>query len=92
MSRNPDTNQHGARSGTRTETTDAQSQSQSQASDRDPQQSQVTGTLRLRGHRTETNTEGTQERRIRWAEEVVDNEGQGKKSSKGKGNRSVVSA
>ena len=49
--------------------------------------------LRLRGHRTEHDTQarnGTSgERRIRWAEDVVDNEGQGKKSSKGARSPSV---
>ncbi len=34
------------------------------------------GTLRLRG-------EPVEDRRIRWAEDVVDNEGMGKKTSKG---------
>jgi protein phosphatase 1 regulatory subunit 11 len=47
----------------------------------------ITGTLRLRADRTETetglDTDTAEERHIRWAEDVVDNEGQGKKSSKG---------
>lgn len=34
------------------------------------------GTLRLRG-------EPMEDRRIRWAEDVIDNEGMGKKTSKG---------
>lgn len=39
--------------------------------------------LRLRGEPGEPEAPTTQRRRIRWAEDVVDNEGQGKKSSKG---------
>ncbi|WEW55628.1 Type 1 phosphatases regulator ypi1 [Emydomyces testavorans] len=49
----------------------------------------IAGTLRLRGEVTTTTTATTTEeeppaeqRRIQWAEDVVDNEGQGKKSSK----------
>ncbi|KAJ5489577.1 Type 1 phosphatases regulator ypi1 [Penicillium diatomitis] len=46
----------------------------------------LTGTLRLRGEEspsTSTNGAGpSQSRRIRWSEDVVDNEGMGKKSSK----------
>ena len=79
MPRNPYSSQQAAPSGSQTEVTDVQSQS----SNSDAQQPQITGTLRLRGYRTETNADGRPERRIRWAEDVVDNEGQGKKSSKG---------
>ncbi|EEP80855.1 predicted protein [Uncinocarpus reesii 1704] len=42
----------------------------------------LTGTLRLRGDATTTQENPPEPRRIRWAEDVVDNEGQGKKSSK----------
>ncbi|KAK2864985.1 hypothetical protein FQN49_004021 [Arthroderma sp. PD_2] len=43
----------------------------------------LTGTLRLRGEREEqTSQPPARERHIKWAEDVVDNEGQGKKSSK----------
>lgn len=51
----------------------------------------VTGTLRLRGERLANSTtqqQGEQRasgRRIRWGEDVIDNEGMGKKNSKGKG-------
>jgi hypothetical protein len=51
----------------------------------------VTGTLRLRGERLANSTTQQQEeqrasgRRIRWGEDVIDNEGMGKKNSKGKG-------
>lgn len=45
----------------------------------------LTGTLRLRGEADEQSSEPPeQERHIKWAEDVVDNEGQGRKSSKGK--------
>lgn len=40
-------------------------------------------TLRLRGDETPTTTENSPTPRIRWSEDVVDNEGMGKKSSKG---------
>lgn len=40
------------------------------------------GTLRLRGHQEDTTPSGSSIRRIQWAEDVVDNEGMGKKSSK----------
>ncbi|KAL1953216.1 hypothetical protein VTO42DRAFT_3382 [Malbranchea cinnamomea] len=67
-------------SATQLETADAQ------ASGNSFQRLQITGTLRLRGDRTEHDPppqdRTTEERRIRWAEDVVDNEGQGKKSSK----------
>ena len=47
----------------------------------------VTGTLRLRGEQAEVGSSSeereSRDRRIRWAEDVVDNEGLGKKSSKG---------
>ncbi|EFQ98938.1 hypothetical protein MGYG_01951 [Nannizzia gypsea CBS 118893] len=43
----------------------------------------LTGTLRLRGEAEEQSNEPpVQERRIKWAEDVVDNEGQGRKRSK----------
>ncbi|EFW23388.1 Type 1 phosphatases regulator ypi1 [Coccidioides posadasii str. Silveira] len=42
----------------------------------------ITGTLRLRGEATATEESPAERRHIRWAEDVVDNEGQGKKSSK----------
>ncbi|KAJ5086297.1 hypothetical protein NUU61_007604 [Penicillium alfredii] len=47
---------------------------------------QVSGTLRLRGDDTpaETSGEPSSARHIRWGEDVIDNEGMGKKSSKGK--------
>lgn len=38
------------------------------------------GTLRLRAEAEEP----SEQRRIQWAEDVIDNEGMGKKSSKGK--------
>ncbi|CBF87572.1 PPP1R11/YPI1 family protein [Aspergillus nidulans FGSC A4] len=45
---------------------------------------QVTGTLRLRAEGDAQNAgEEMQARHIRWSEDVVDNEGMGKKSSKG---------
>lgn len=45
----------------------------------------LTGTLRLRAEDTpDTTAEPSPSRRIRWSEDVVDNEGMGKKSSKGK--------
>ncbi|OOQ86175.1 hypothetical protein PEBR_22274 [Penicillium brasilianum] len=45
----------------------------------------LTGTLRLRAEDTpDTTAEPSPARRIRWSEDVVDNEGMGKKSSKGK--------
>lgn len=40
-------------------------------------------TLRLRGDDTPSSQEPSSSRRIRWSEDVVDNEGMGKKSSKG---------
>ncbi|OAL70857.1 type 1 phosphatase regulator ypi1 [Trichophyton violaceum] len=43
----------------------------------------LTGTLRLRGEADEQSSEPPeQDRHIKWAEDVVDNEGQGRKSSK----------
>jgi protein phosphatase 1 regulatory subunit 11 len=42
-----------------------------------PSVSLPSGTLRLRGQRTDSG------RHIQWAEDVIDNEGMGKKSSKG---------
>ncbi|KAM5433940.1 Type 1 phosphatases regulator ypi1 [Microsporum canis] len=43
----------------------------------------LTGTLRLRGEEEEQSSQPpAQERHIKWAEDVVDNEGQGKKRSK----------
>lgn len=57
-------------------------------SSREPSPLPLTGTLRLRGaplaETTQTTTETASTRRIRWSEDVVDNEGMGKKSSKGK--------
>lgn len=41
------------------------------------------GTLRLRGDETPNTNEPAPARRIRWSEDVVNNEGMGKKSSKG---------
>jgi hypothetical protein len=45
----------------------------------------VPATLRLRAEEapTDTREETSASRRIRWSEDVVDNEGMGKKSSKG---------
>lgn len=47
----------------------------------------ISGTLRLRGEGnalvSNTNQEEPSTRHIRWSEDVVDNEGMGKKSSKG---------
>lgn len=47
----------------------------------------ISGTLRLRGEDNSTssgiNNESIPNRHIRWSEDVVDNEGMGKKSSKG---------
>ncbi|GAB7365222.1 hypothetical protein MBLNU230_g6308t1 [Neophaeotheca triangularis] len=40
------------------------------------------GTLRLRGHQEDAPPSTSSGRRIQWAEDVVDNEGMGKKSSK----------
>ncbi|KAJ6112602.1 Type 1 phosphatases regulator ypi1 [Penicillium capsulatum] len=40
-------------------------------------------TLRLRGDETPGTNEPSPARHIRWSEDVVDNEGMGKKSSKG---------
>jgi hypothetical protein len=53
---------------------------------RDSSIARVPATLRLRAEQAPTNTrEATSSsRRIRWSEDVVDNEGMGKKSSKGK--------
>ncbi|KAJ9217802.1 hypothetical protein DTO166G4_606 [Paecilomyces variotii] len=55
-------------------------------SSREPSPLPLTGTLRLRGaplaETTQTTTETASTRRIRWSEDVVDNEGMGKKSSK----------
>ncbi|RMJ28226.1 hypothetical protein PHISP_00929 [Aspergillus sp. HF37] len=46
----------------------------------------ISGTLRLRGENNptaaETDQEGRSTRRIKWSEDVVDNEGMGKKKSK----------
>jgi protein phosphatase 1 regulatory subunit 11 len=48
----------------------------------------VSGTLRLRAENEPTVEETTEDmgshRHIRWSEDVIDNEGMGKKSSKGK--------
>lgn len=48
----------------------------------------ISGTLRLRGEDnawvSNTNREEPSTRHIRWSEDVIDNEGMGKKSSKGK--------
>lgn len=54
----------------------------------DPSPIRIPGTLRLRGENnaqvSNTNQEAPSARHIRWSEDVVDNEGMGKKSSKGK--------
>lgn len=55
----------------------------------EPSRTRLTGTLRLRGEPLPTRSDSTERepaptRRIRWAEDVVDNEGLGRKSSKGK--------
>lgn len=63
---------------------DLQSQSTTETS-RESSTLRLTGTLRLRAEDTpDTTTEPSPARRIRWSEDVVDNEGMGKKSSKGK--------
>ncbi|KAJ5587944.1 uncharacterized protein N7459_003709, partial [Penicillium hispanicum] len=50
---------------------------------RDSSTVRLSGTLRLRGEDSTTTTgEPSAARRIRWSEDVVDNEGMGKKSSK----------
>ncbi|KAJ6004076.1 hypothetical protein N7522_005721 [Penicillium canescens] len=53
-------------------------------SSRDSSTARVPATLRLRAEEAPTNTreETSASRRIRWSEDVVDNEGMGKKSSK----------
>ncbi|KAJ5691471.1 Type 1 phosphatases regulator ypi1 [Penicillium malachiteum] len=56
-------------------------QSSTQTS-RDSSTVRLTGTLRLRGEETPASTDEPPARRIRWSEDVVDNEGMGKKSSK----------
>ncbi|KAK2753945.1 Type 1 phosphatases regulator ypi1 [Arachnomyces sp. PD_36] len=53
----------------------------------EPSNIRLTGTLRLRGEHLPTQQDSTEQgpsssRRIRWAEDVVDNEGLGRKSSK----------
>ncbi|KAL4877242.1 phosphatase inhibitor-domain-containing protein [Aspergillus karnatakaensis] len=49
----------------------------------DTSNSQVTGTLRLRAEEdTQAIRDESSTRRIRWSEDVIDNEGMGKKSSK----------
>ncbi|OJJ38569.1 hypothetical protein ASPWEDRAFT_94891, partial [Aspergillus wentii DTO 134E9] len=63
------------------------SQIQSTTDAEDPSSNvRVSGTLRLRGEdvpdTTENNQDRASNRRIRWSEDVVDNEGMGKKSSK----------
>jgi protein phosphatase 1 regulatory subunit 11 len=62
--------------------TQLQSSAPSTTITRAPQQA----VLRLRGAATEDGQgdgEGSERRRIQWAEDVVDNEGMGKKKSKG---------
>lgn len=49
----------------------------------DPSTVRLPRTLRLRGDETLNTDEPSPARRIRWSEDVVDNEGMGKKSSKG---------
>lgn len=50
----------------------------------DPSTIRLSGTLRLRGEDSTTTTrESSSARHIQWSEDVVDNEGMGKKSSKG---------
>ncbi|RJE25620.1 hypothetical protein PHISCL_02013 [Aspergillus sclerotialis] len=52
----------------------------------DPSTIRIPGTLRLRGENnvqaSNTNQEAVSARHIRWSEDVIDNEGMGKKSSK----------
>ncbi|KAL4861612.1 hypothetical protein BDV12DRAFT_190963 [Aspergillus spectabilis] len=49
----------------------------------DTSNARITGTLRLRAEeRPSANRDETPSRRIRWSEDVIDNEGMGKKSSK----------
>ncbi|KAJ5112097.1 hypothetical protein N7532_000142 [Penicillium argentinense] len=50
---------------------------------RDSSVARLSGTLRLRGDDTSSTSEPSTARHIRWSEDVVDNEGMGKKSSKG---------
>ncbi|KAJ5131705.1 Type 1 phosphatases regulator ypi1 [Penicillium atrosanguineum] len=57
-------------------------QLQTTTESRDPSTVRLTGTLRLRGDETPSTSEPSSARRIRWSEDVVDNEGMGKKSSK----------
>jgi protein phosphatase 1 regulatory subunit 11 len=60
------------------------SQLQTTTESRDSSTVRLTGTLRLRGDDSPHPTEPASARRIRWSEDVVDNEGMGKKSSKGR--------
>lgn len=46
----------------------------------------------LRAEATQEQQPQEQERRVQWAEDVVNNEGMGKKSSKGNGLRIVFAA
>ncbi|KAJ6131011.1 hypothetical protein N7523_001471 [Penicillium sp. IBT 18751x] len=57
-------------------------QLQTTTESRDSSTVRLTGTLRLRGDETPSTREPSTARRIRWSEDVVDNEGMGKKSSK----------
>ncbi|KAJ5212713.1 uncharacterized protein N7498_004359 [Penicillium cinerascens] len=57
-------------------------QLQTTTESRDSSTVRLTGTLRLRGDETPSASEPSSARRIRWSEDVVDNEGMGKKSSK----------
>lgn len=61
----------------------ANSQLQTTTGSRDSTTARLTGTLRLRGDDSPHPAEPASVRRIRWSEDVVDNEGMGKKSSKG---------
>jgi hypothetical protein len=57
---------------------------QHQTSTQTSQNLSLPGTLRLRGEDAPSvSPEPSSSRRIRWSEDVVDNEGMGKKSSKG---------
>lgn len=67
----------------RTRQPGANSHLQTTTESRDSSTARLTGTLRLRGEETPDTSEPSPARRIRWSEDVVDNEGMGKKSSKG---------
>lgn len=67
----------------RTRQLGANSHLQTSTESRDSSTARLSGTLRLRGEETRHTSEPSPARRIRWSEDVVDNEGMGKKSSKG---------